>query len=119
MTKQNNLILTFEQIGRDIKALNQAQTQSGRALGVVKSELQKAIFKAKQELKVEILGVDVDAALDTLREIGDKLKEGSSVPEAITQKLSDITNKLNEQEEKLNDLAKTDYLGTYNQAKGE
>lgn len=78
------------------------------------SDTQAKINEAITALKNELLGGDVDETLDTLKEIGEKLKElgeSGTVAGAITEKLTELKSQIDE-------VANADLVAIYNQAKG-
>lgn len=124
MTTQNQKLIAFAQaVGTDYKSLKELFTQLQRTVtqlpqsSAVTNEIEQKI----RELKNELLGgQDLDAQLDTLKEIGDKLKElknDNSLSQAITQKLTEINQKITALEQYKTGLEGLDLVATYQAAK--
>lgn len=100
-------------VGQDVKALRKAldskedkgQAQAG---GVSEEQLNQAI----KALKSELLGEGVSEDLDTIKELADKIASlDGDTSGALVAKLTELGQKVDE-------LADTDYLAAYNEAKG-
>lgn len=132
-------------VGQDLKstnnkigALNNLTTENKASLVQALNEVlsiaqkpsvtQQDINSAISNLKNELMGGELDAHLDTLKELGDKLKElqeDDNLSSAIIQKFTEVNQKVEELTaavEPLKNLSTeldgTDFVGTYNTAKG-
>ena len=119
-TAKTNLVLAINEIatrpvasgGAEITSDTMSETGVLSAKAVtdaISAAVQTAVTQAKNDL----LGGDVSADLDTLREIGEALANGNSAVSAITQKLTEQGTRLDTLEAAL----QVDYLAIYNQAK--
>lgn len=71
-------------------------------------------------LKNELMGGELDAQLDTLKELGDKLKEiegDESIKGAILQKFTEINGKITALEQGQTQLNEVNLVEIYRQAK--
>lgn len=132
MSANNNKFIAFVQaVGADFKALNQDKAdkteleQKFNQLNEVITGLQsrengvteQMVTQKITELKNELFGGELDETLDTLKEIGDKLKElsdDSTISGAITEKLTELRG-LIDQVKKDNEI--DDLVQIYNTAK--
>lgn len=117
-------------VGADIKALNAGKADKSelvainqavealqnREQGVTEQTVIQKITESISQLKSELLGGEgLDETLDTLKELGDKLKElggNGELSQAITEKLTELKSQIDEAKD-VGDL-----LQTYNEAKG-
>ncbi|MGX2968818.1 hypothetical protein ACWIVU_00595 [Ursidibacter arcticus] len=123
-TTANQKLTAFAQaVGTDYKELKGLITQIQTALAelpqsnAVSTQIQQAITALKNEL----MGGELDEQLDTLKELGNKLKElqnDGTVAGAITQKLSELKQKIEGLETAFNGLIETNFVEIYQQAKG-
>lgn len=132
MSANNNKFIAFVQaVGADFKTLNQDKAdkteleQKFNQLNEVITGLQsrengvteQVVTQKITELKNELFGGELDETLDTLKEIGDKLKELSddnTISGAITEKLTELRG-LIDQVKKDNEI--DDLVQIYNTAK--
>ncbi|HDR0955225.1 hypothetical protein NMW79_04980 [Pasteurella multocida] len=132
-------------VGQDLKstnnkigALNNLSTENKTSLVQALNEVlsiaqkpsvtQQDINNAISNLKNELMGGELDAHLDTLKELGDKLKElqqDDNLSSAIIQKFTEVNQKIEELTNTVEplknlstELEGTDFVGTYNTAKG-
>lgn len=106
-----NLTSLVREIGTDVKRINTTlankadKSEIGQG-GITQEQLNTAI----QGVKTDILGEGVPEELDTLKEIADKIKAGSSSDGAIVSKMTELG-------QKFTDLETTDFVQIYNSAK--
>lgn len=98
-------------VGNDVKDIktqlaNKAEKSEIGQGGITQEQLNTAI----QGVKTDILGEGVPEELDTLKEIADKIKAGSSSDGAIVSKMTELG-------QKFTDLETTDFVQIYNSAK--
>lgn len=120
MTTLNEKLIAFAtEVGNDYRELKglidalQSRSQSN-------SQLKREIAQAITNLKNELMGGELDAQLDTLKELGDKLKEieaDDSIKGAILQKFTDINGKTQALEQWQTQLNELNLVQTYQQAK--
>lgn len=100
----------------DLQEINQTiQALQSREQGLNEQAVILKIEQAISAVKSELLGGEgLDATLDTLKEIGDKIKElaSSDVGEAVTQKLTELKQQIDE----IKDVG--DLVRIYNESKG-
>lgn len=127
MTLNQQLTAFAQAVGQDYKALKalieQRQTQNAPSAEVA-NQIQQAITALKNEL----MGGELDAQLDTLKELGDALnalQNDEGLTGTIITKFSDISQKLTaleqqvrDQQTQLNELTNSDLATIYQQAKG-
>ena len=148
-TQNDKLLAIFKQFGMDHKALadtigtvSDLNTTNKTSLVAALNEVKSAIISAQNgaitesavDAKVKALetkllgGTDLDASLDTLKEIADKLKAGDSTASTV---LSGLANRVRfDEAQTLNDTQLTqvysnlklgdpnvDFLDAYNKAK--
>lgn len=95
-------------------AQSDISTLSARAIGrAIQTACDTAKAQAVAAAKNEILGGEVAAELDTLRELAAELQSGKSVAAALTQKLTEHGQRLDNIDAALG----TDLVGVYNRAK--
>lgn len=116
MSQNNQKFVAFVQaVGADIKNLNENKvnktelTEKYNQLNEAVQALQRkesgvteqVVTQKISELKNELLGGEgLDETLDTLKELGEKLKElkeDDSISAAITQKLTELNDKIEAQ----------------------
>ena len=72
------------------------------------------------QLKSDLLGGDVAADLDTLRELADavrNLKSGETMPEKLIQKITEFKSSLNELAREVESLKSMDLMTAYEKGK--
>ncbi|PVX40513.1 hypothetical protein C8D76_10386 [Pasteurella langaaensis DSM 22999] len=117
---KTNLVLAINEIatrpvasgGAEITSDTSSETGALSAKAVTDA-IDAAINTAVTQAKNDLLGGEVSSDLDTLRELGQALKDGSSAVSAITQKLTEQGTRLDTLEAALS----VDLLAIYNQAK--
>lgn len=116
MSQNNQKFVAFVQaVGADIKNLNENKVnkteltekynQLNEAVQALQSKesgvTEQVVTQKISELKNELLGGEgLDETLDTLKELGEKLKElkeDDSISAAITQKLTELNEKIEAQ----------------------
>lgn len=134
--KPTNLEKTITKIGEKLKNLGDKDTDIENRLQVIEGKQNQPIDQSalKEEIaakvKAAIVGADVDTALDTLKEIGDKIKADGSAGAAMAQEIGkrvrfDAPQVLTpEQQKQAKDnlgitTDDTDYLAELNKALGE
>lgn len=120
MTTLNEKLIAFAtEVGNDykeLKGLIEALQSRSQTNGQLKREIAQAITNLKNEL----MGGELDAQLDTLKELGDKLKEieaDDSIKGAILQKFTDINGKTQALEQWKGQVDELNLVQTYQQAK--
>lgn len=120
MTTLNEKLIAFAtEVGndyRELKGLIEALQSRSQTNGQLKREIAQAITNLKNEL----MGGELDAQLDTLKELGDKLKEieaDDSIKGAILQKFTDINGKIQALEQWKGQVDELNLVQTYQQAK--
>lgn len=97
--------------------IQQLLTEFAQYLGEQDKALSQQLEAKINQLKADLLGGEVSADLDTFRELADelrKLKEnGSSVPEALTTKLTEFKTALDGIREQMAALNNTDLKAAY------
>ena len=97
--------------------IQQLLTEFAQYLGEQDKALYQQLEAKINQLKADLLGGEVSADLDTFRELADelrKLKEnGSSVPEALTTKLTEFKTALDGIREQMAALNNTDLKAAY------
>ena len=97
--------------------IQQLLTEFAQYLGEQDKVILATIEQKIGQLKTELLGGEVSADLDTFRELADelrKLKEnGSSVPEALTTKLTEFKTALDGISEQMTALNNADLEAAY------
>ena len=97
--------------------IQQLLTEFAQYLGEQDKVILATIEQKIGQLKTELLGGEVSADLDTFRELADelrKLKEnGSSVPEALTTKLTEFKTALDGISEQIAALNNADLEAAY------
>ena len=97
--------------------IQQLLTEFAQYLGEQDKVILATIEQKIGQLKTELLGGEVSADLDTFRELADelrKLKEnGSSVPEALTTKLTEFKTALDGISEQMAALNNADLKAAY------
>ena len=112
MTLNTEKLTSFAQaVGTDIKDIktqlaNKAEKNEIGQGGITKEQLDTAI----QGVKTSILGEGVPEELDTLKEIAEKISDGSSSDGAIVSKMTELG-------QKITDLENTDFVQVYTAAK--
>nr|DAO81906.1 MAG TPA: hypothetical protein [Caudoviricetes sp.] len=112
MTLNTEKLTSFAQaVGTDIKDIktqlaNKAEKSEIGQGGITKEQLDTAI----QGVKTSILGEGVPEELDTLKEIAEKISDGSSSDGAIVSKMTELG-------QKITDLENTDFVQVYTAAK--
>lgn len=112
MTLNTEKLTSFAQaVGADIKDIktqlaNKAEKSEIGQGGITKEQLDTAI----QGVKTSILGEGVPEELDTLKEIAEKISDGSSSDGAIVSKMTELG-------QKITDLENTDFVQVYTAAK--
>ncbi|MGX2951614.1 hypothetical protein ACWIUA_12080 [Ursidibacter sp. B-7004-1] len=124
MTTANQKLTAFAQaVGADYKELKGliSQVQSTLAELPQSNAVSTQIQQAITALKNELMGGELDEQLDTLKELVDKLKElqnDDSVAGAVTQKLTELKQKIETVETAINALNTADFVQIYQTAKG-
>ena len=83
-------------------------------------EIIELIEQKITQLKADLLGGDVAADLDTLRELADavrNLKSGETMPEKLIQKITEFKSSLDEAVEKITALENLDLKAAYEKGK--
>ena len=97
--------------------IQQLLTEFAQYLGEQDKALYQQLEAKINQLKADLLGGEVSADLDTFRELADelrKLKEnGSSVPEALTTKLTEFKQSLDGISEQMTALNNADLEAAY------
>lgn len=97
--------------------IQQLLTEFAQYLGEQDKALYQQLEAKINQLKADLLGSGVSADLDTFRELADelrKLKEnGSSVPEALTTKLTEFKTALDGISEQMTALNNADLKAAY------
>jgi len=97
--------------------IQQLLTEFAQYLGEQDKALYQQLEAKINQLKADLLGGEVSADLDTFRELADelrKLKEnGSSVPEALTTKLTEFKTALDGISEQMAALNNADLKAAY------
>jgi len=97
--------------------IQQLLTEFAQYLGEQDKALYQQLEAKINQLKADLLGGQVSADLDTFRELADelrKLKEnGSSVPEALTTKLTEFKTALDGIREQMTALNNADLKAAY------
>lgn len=97
--------------------IQQLLTEFAQYLGEQDKALYQQLEAKINQLKADLLGGEVSADLDTFRELADelrKLKEnGSSVPEALTTKLTEFKTALDGISEQMTALNNADLEAAY------
>ena len=97
--------------------IQQLLTEFAQYLGEQDKVLYQQLEAKINQLKADLLGGEVSADLDTFRELADelrKLKEnGSSVPEALTTKLTEFKTALDGISEQMAALNNADLKAAY------
>lgn len=97
--------------------IQQLLTEFAQYLGEQDKALYQQLEAKINQLKADLLGGEVSADLDTFRELADelrKLKEnGSSVPEALTTKLTEFKQSLDGISEQMAALNNADLEAAY------
>lgn len=97
--------------------IQQLLTEFAQYLGEQDKALSQQLEAKINQLKADLLGGEVSADLDTFRELADelrKLKEnGSSVPEALTTKLTEFKTALDGISEQMAALNNADLKAAY------
>ena len=97
--------------------IQQLLTEFAQYLGEQDKVLYQQLEAKINQLKADLLGGEVSADLDTFRELADelrKLKEnGSSVPEALTTKLTEFKTALDGISEQMTALNNADLKAAY------
>lgn len=80
------------------EAIEAASTAADAKIGTAKTELQSTIQTAVSALKTELIG-GASEELDTFKELSEALNQlkasGSSVPESLLQKITEVTQTAN------------------------
>ena len=99
------------------QTIQQLLTEFATYLGEQDKALYQQLEAKINQLKADLLGGEVSADLDTFRELADelrKLKEnGSSVPEALTTKLTEFKTALDGISEQMTALNNADLKAAY------
>ena len=112
MTLNTEKLTKFVQaVGTDIKDIktqlaNKAEKSEVGQGGITQEQLNTAIAG----VKTSILGEGVPEELDTLKEIAEKISDGSSSDGAIVSKMTELG-------QKITDLENTDFVQVYTAAK--
>ncbi|WP_315568273.1 hypothetical protein [Haemophilus parahaemolyticus] len=97
--------------------IQQLLTEFAQYLGEQDKAFYQQLEAKINQLKADLLGGEVSADLDTFRELADelrKLKEnGSSVPEALTTKLTEFKTSLDGISEQMTALNNADLKAAY------
>lgn len=89
-------------------------------LGTQDKAIIELIDQKITQLKSELLGGEVAADLDTLRELADEirnLKSGETMPEKLIQKITEFKSSLNGVAEKVTSLESLDLKAAYEKGK--
>lgn len=116
---EQRLTLFAQAVGEDYKALR-ADLQTLLSQQQANTNVTALIEQAITALKNELMGGELDAQLDTLKELGDKLKAletDSSVTGAILTKFTEITAKLTVLEAQITALSTPNLVEIYTTAK--
>jgi len=101
--------------------IQQLLSEFAQYLGEQDKALYQQLEAKINQLKADLLGGEVSADLDTFRELADelrKLKEnGSSVPEALTTKLTEFKTALDGISEQMTALNNADLKAAYQRGK--
>ena len=100
-----------------IQTIQQLLTEFATYLGEQDKAILVQIEAKITQLKNDLLGGEVSADLDTFRELAEELRKlkasGSSAPEALTTKLTEFKQSLDDVTEKLNALNAMDLKSAY------
>ena len=103
------------------QTIQQLLTDFATYLGEQDKALYQQLETKINQLKADLLGGEVSADLDTFRELAEELRKlkasGSSVPEALTSKLTEFKQSLDGVIEKLNALNSMDLKAAYQRGK--
>lgn len=103
------------------QTIQQLLTDFATYLGEQDKALYQQLETKINQLKADLLGGEVSADLDTFRELAEELRKlkasGSSVPEALTSKLTEFKQSLDGVIEKLNALNAMDLKAAYQRGK--
>lgn len=89
-------------------------------IGTKDKEILELIDHKITQLKADLLGGDVAADLDTLRELADavrNLKSGETMPEKLIQKITEFKSSLDELAKEVESLKNLDLITAYNKGK--
>ena len=89
-------------------------------IGTKDKEILELFEQKITQLKADLLGGDVAADLDTLRELADavrNLKSGETMPEKLIQKITEFKSSLDEAVEKIAALENLDLKAAYEKGK--
>ena len=97
--------------------IQQLLTEFAQYLGEQDKALYQQLEAKINQLKADLLGGEVSADLDTFRELAEELRKlkasGSSAPEALTTKMTEFKQSLDDVIEKLNALNAMDLKSAY------
>lgn len=99
---------------------NQTITEFAEFVGMKDKEILELIDQKITQLKSDLLGGDVAADLDTLRELADavrNLKSGETMPEKLIQKITEFKSSLDGVAGKMTTLENLDLITAYNKGK--
>lgn len=116
---EQRLTLFAQAVGEDYKTLR-ADLQTLLSQQQANTNVTALIEQAITALKNELMGGELDAQLDTLKELGDKLKAleaDGSVTGAILTKFTEITAKLTTLEAQITALSTPNLVEIYTTAK--
>lgn len=103
------------------QTIQQLLTDFATYLGEQDKALYQQLETKINQLKADLLGGEVSADLDTFRELAEELRKlkasGSSVPEALTSKLTEFKQSLDGVIEELNALNSMDLKAAYQRGK--
>lgn len=89
-------------------------------IGTKDKEILELMEQKITQLKADLLGGDVAADLDTLRELADavrNLKTGETMPEKLIQKITEFKSSLDELTKEVTSLKSMDLMSAYEKGK--
>ncbi|MBS6008614.1 MAG: hypothetical protein KH943_02240 [Haemophilus parahaemolyticus] len=89
-------------------------------IGTKDKEILELFEQKITQLKADLLGGDVAADLDTLRELADavrNLKSGETMPEKLIQKITEFKSSLDELAKEVESLKSMDLMSAYEKGK--
>lgn len=114
-TQKTNLVLAINQVlSQNSGGVQLTNDKNSEVATLSAKAISEAILQAVTSAKNELLGEQVSADLDTLKELGEALANGNSVAEAINRKLTQHGEKIDTLEAAL----KVDLVSVYQKAKG-
>lgn len=121
-TQKTSLVLAINELKQSINTLSSSSagindSATGDSSTLSAKKILELFNQAKTEAKSEILGGNVAAELDTIKELADALngmKTGESAPEKLLQKITQFKNALDGQIQKMTMLDGINLKDAYN-----